>query len=297
MEIRRAGCKEIATKSDWEAALCTSLPPLRPCCIYPWIQLLWCNRVLTLGGATDQKRVFTWTRKELRAFHSLPFSAGAGVRWLPLAAGNGSGTVGSLWLLSSRRNNRGTETVFNVSISHSGCRRSHVPELQINAAPMGVQSNTKQSYEFWGIVSLVRIKESVISKLLLHRINCSRPCGGWCLITTYSKERLQVVLVWIICKVRQASLRIRRLNIARQIVGEKMGIKCKRNDLICNTCLFFVIRLVWKDKKVYPGWWSSLLHFLKMHPHFLILIYKKCHSNYDTQFPSWVLAQRLVKAR
>lgn len=93
-EIRGAGCKEIVTKSDWEAALCTSLLSLKPCCIYPWIQFLWCNRVLTLGGASGRKRVFTRTRKELRTFHSLPFSAGAGVRWLPLASGNGSGTVG-----------------------------------------------------------------------------------------------------------------------------------------------------------------------------------------------------------
>lgn len=141
----------------------------------------------------------------------------------------------SLWLLSSRRNNRGTETVFNVSISHSGCRRSHVPELQINVASMGVQSNTKQSPELWGNVSLVRIKVSVRSVLCFSTSLLFR---GWSLSIMYSREEwLRAVLFWIICAVRQASLRISRLNIAGQIVEKKIWIKCKLTALTCNICL------------------------------------------------------------
>lgn len=103
--------------------------------------------ILTLGGALEPK-LGVYSNTQGAASVSLPPVQRRGQRpstatgiWKWQRDGR------SLWLLSSRRNNRGTETVFNVSISHSGCRRSHVPELQINVAPMGVHSNTKRSHE------------------------------------------------------------------------------------------------------------------------------------------------------
>lgn len=92
----------------------------------PWIQLLWCNSILTLGGASDQKG---------GVYLSTPLKKGKEIslhragRWSPWSGCSGPCLSGSS---HATAHTGPIETVFNPSTSH------HHPELvtwpQIRAA-------------------------------------------------------------------------------------------------------------------------------------------------------------------